>query len=436
MNSDQALSDGDFPEESVPKDKRQVVRGCASPPGGPSREAVQDNRQYDAPLPIVDLVIGRCKPGKLSPVPHVRLNSCVYDHCVCATARGVSSDTVVPPAIVANEVIDVDASVPVAGTPAPVVEQPSSPVKEGIHVVELPQPLPLSGWSSSSSSPTLPWGTAEDSSPPFSPNRVQAGRSQDVPDEGSLFNVSPLSPGLLFQPTRGGQSPPAEGILLPTTLDDFDDSVLGDPITYARCEHFPGSESPLSLPVYAWPYDSACLLDPTVLQTVLTSGTSSVPATGTSTAAPSLDLGAGRLLESGLPGCPYRFSGSGGLPFSNGNPAYGLQLHHLWSLSEHQSRPAYSTVRRRSGSISWAKIKHWQRPSPSSGMRASCCQIFRYCLSSLRRYTECREQRSTTYRRRHGQLGRHRICRPWACGALRRVRVIPGQCQLRHAARV
>ena len=42
VNSDQVLSDGDFPEESIPKDRRQVVRGCASPPGGPSREAAQD----------------------------------------------------------------------------------------------------------------------------------------------------------------------------------------------------------------------------------------------------------------------------------------------------------------------------------------------------------------------------------------------------------
>ena len=111
-----------------------------------------------------------------------------------------------------------------------------------------------------------------------------------------------------------------------------DISVLGDPITYARCDHFPGSESPLSLPVYAWPSDSAFLLDPTVLQTVLASGTSSLPAAGTSAAAPTIDLGDGRLLETGLPGCQYRFSGSGGLPFSDGNPAYGLQLHHPWFL--------------------------------------------------------------------------------------------------------
>ena len=170
--------------------------------------------------------------------------------------------------------------------------------------------------------------------------------------------------------------------------------VLGDPITYARCEHFPGAESPLSLPVYAWPSDSACLLDPTVLQTVLTSGTSSLPAAGTSATAPPLDLGAGRLLESGLPSCSYRFSGSGGLPFSDGNPAYGLQLHHprfLEFVGAPESADS-STVRRRSGSISWARKKRWQRPSHFSGMRASCCQIFRYCLSSLQRYTECRSR--------------------------------------------
>ena len=83
---------------------------------------------------------------------------------------------------------------------------------------------------------------------------------------------------------------------MPTTLDDFDDSILDDPITYARCEQFPGSKSPLSLPVYAWPSGSAFLLDPT-LQTVLASGTSSLPEEGTSAAAPPMDLGGGWLLE-------------------------------------------------------------------------------------------------------------------------------------------
>ena len=77
--------------------------------------------------------------------------------------------------------------------------------------------------------------------------------------EGSLFNVSPLSPGLVVWPTREGGAAPSEGVLSPAMLEDFDDSVLGDPITYARMEQLPGSESPLSLPVYAWPPSSTFL---------------------------------------------------------------------------------------------------------------------------------------------------------------------------------
>ena len=270
---------------------------------------------------------GKCKPGKVART--VSMTPLTLDLTVVCTSSavvpppGVSPHVVLPPATVASKVIDIGTSTPVVAAPAPVVEQP------GVYVVELPKPqlpespelLPLFEQSSLSPSPTLPWGAADESSPPFSPNRVQAGYSQDVPDEGSLFNVSPLSPGLFFRPSRGGQSPPAEGVLLPTTLEDFDDSILGDPITYALCEQFPGSESPLSLTVYAWPSGSAFLLDPTVLQTVLASGTSALPAEGTSAAAPTMTLGDGRLLEMGLPGCPYRFSESGGLPFTDGNPA-------------------------------------------------------------------------------------------------------------------
>ena len=165
-----------------------------------------------------------------------------------------------------------------------------------LRLSESPELLPSFGLSSSSSSPKLPWGTAEDSSLPFSPNCVQVGHSQDVPDEGSLFNVSPLSPGFFVQPPRGSGSPPAGGVLLPTTLQDFDDSVLGDPITYARCEQFPGSESPLSLPVYTWPPSSAFLMDPAVIRTVLAPGNSALPAAGTSTAVSPIASGEGRLL--------------------------------------------------------------------------------------------------------------------------------------------
>ena len=159
--------------------------------------------------------------------------------------------------------------------------------------------LPSFGLSSSSSSPTLPWGTAEDSSPTFSPNWVREGHSQDVPDEGSLFNVSALSPGLVVRPTRGSGAAPSEGVLLPTMLEDFDDSVLGDPISYARFEQFPGSESPLSLPVYAWPPSSAFLMGSAVIQTVL------APGSPTSKSDPPVAAGEDRLLQTGLPGFPH-----------------------------------------------------------------------------------------------------------------------------------
>ena len=158
---------------------------------------------------------------------------------------------------------------------------------------------------------------------------MREGHSPDVPDEGSLFNVSLLSPGLVVRPTRGSGAAPSEGVLLSWMLEDFDDSVLGDPISYAQFEQFPGSESPLSLPVYAWPPSSAFLMDSAVIRTVLAPARKSdLPAVGTSKSDPPIAAGEDRLLETGLPGCPYRFLESGELPFTDGNPAYGLQLHH------------------------------------------------------------------------------------------------------------
>ena len=58
--------DGDFPAESGAKDIRQVVRRCVSPPGGQIIGAAEDDRQYEPPVPVVDLVTGKCKPGKVS----------------------------------------------------------------------------------------------------------------------------------------------------------------------------------------------------------------------------------------------------------------------------------------------------------------------------------------------------------------------------------
>ena len=55
-----------------------------------------------------------------------------------------------------------------------------------------------SGRMSPDSPPTVAFYDMVDSSVPLSPNCVQVGKSQDVPNEGSLFNVSPVSPGFLM----------------------------------------------------------------------------------------------------------------------------------------------------------------------------------------------------------------------------------------------
>ena len=226
----------------------------------------------------------------------------------------------------------------------------------------------------------------------MSPNRVQAGCSQDVPEEGSLFHVSPISPGFLSRPLREAQPYPLEGVLLPLTMDDFSDSDLGAPITYAQCELIPGSDTPMSLPVFSVPSVLAARPDQSSVQTVLALGTSSRPEVGSSAVAPSMDMEDSPLLEMGLPGCPFRFTRYSGHPFANGNPAFGLQLHHPRFLefvgaprSTRRGRLASCTAHPRSGYINLEKIRRWPLLSTCNETRALCCPIFRYCRSSPRR---------------------------------------------------
>ena len=66
VNSDHVSSDGDLPEESVPKDKRQVVRRRASLPDVHIVEAAQVGRACGSPRPIVSVASGKCMLGKVS----------------------------------------------------------------------------------------------------------------------------------------------------------------------------------------------------------------------------------------------------------------------------------------------------------------------------------------------------------------------------------
>ena len=327
VKSEIALSDDDLLAVSGVRDIRQVVRRRDGPLGGPTRRPARLDSRQEPSAPAVDPVTGKCRPGRVSRT--VSTSPLTLDMTVVCTPDpdilqpGVVAQGVLPADTVNRSVTSFDTSMPLVATPAIVVGQQIPQVKDlpTLNLSESSELLPsfgLSSSSSSSSSPTLLWGTAEDSSPSFSPKRVREGYSQNVPSEASLFSVSPLLPELVVWSTREGGATQPEGVLLPTMLNDFNDSVLGDPISYAIIEQLPASETPLSLPVYPWPPNSAFMMD-SVIQTVLAE---------TSVADPPVMAEKARMVKSGLPGCPYRFLESGGLPFTDGNPAYGLQLHH------------------------------------------------------------------------------------------------------------
>ena len=91
--------------------------------------AARDDRECEPPLPVVDLVTEKCRPGKLSRT--VSRTLLALDMTVVCTPGvvvpppAVTSGTAVPPATVASEGIDVGTSLPVVAAPVPVLEKPS-----------------------------------------------------------------------------------------------------------------------------------------------------------------------------------------------------------------------------------------------------------------------------------------------------------------------
>ena len=278
VNSDQVLSDVDFPPEPVSRDKQQVVRMRDVSPDVLLVDASMARWSGDPQRSVARVTLGKRMPGEVSmtvsPVPPS------VDMTVTCTNRVVPMSTQTPvvtsvPAMSTATVTsrendvregrsDVDpvprlgpasssaeervpavalSSPPLSGPPVAVLVGESVPAVElssalmSEHTVPVPMgecvpavdsfSMPSSGRSSTPSSQTLAWGDAGDSSVPLSPNRVQAGCSQDVPGQGSLFHVSPISPGFLSRPLREAQPFPLEGVLLPSTMDDFSDSDLG-----------------------------------------------------------------------------------------------------------------------------------------------------------------------------------------------------------------
>ena len=131
VNSEEVLSDEDFPAVFGARDIRQVVRRCANPPGGQtSRTARMDSRQ-EPPAPAVDLVTGKYRPGKVSRT--VSTSPLMLDLCTPGTELlkpGDAAQGVLPPGTVANAVAAFDTSTPVVATPASVVGQPEPKAKD------------------------------------------------------------------------------------------------------------------------------------------------------------------------------------------------------------------------------------------------------------------------------------------------------------------
>ena len=197
-----------------------------------------------------------------------------------------------------------------------------------VETIRLSSP-PDSGQLSPASPQTIAFEDMVDSSVPLSPNRVQTGKSQDVPDEGSLFNVSPASPGFLMRPSGAAVQQPGAGFPLPLALNSFSDHVRGDPIAFAQCALIPGLDTPLTLPVYTMPFGLAYMPGQSSVQTVIAAGTSPRPEGWSTDTARRADVAregpfdAYTLVTTGLPGCSYRITSYSKPAISDMNLAFG-----------------------------------------------------------------------------------------------------------------
>ena len=73
---------------------------------------------------------------------------------------------------------------------------------------------------------------------------------------------------------------PGAGLPLLVALDSFSDPVLSDLIAFAQCALIPGSDTPLTLPVYTIPSGLAYMPGQSSVQTVMASAASSWDAFG------------------------------------------------------------------------------------------------------------------------------------------------------------
>ena len=180
-------------------------------------------------------------------------------------------------------------------------------------------------------------------SAPLSPNRVRKGHSQDMPAEGSIFDVSLDVPGFNMRPAGGGVQPIETTQPSPSNYVGFNNPFFGGPIAFAQCPNTSGMDTTTTVPIYNIPKDSSIGIDQSAVPTVFDSGVSpdSIP---WSTAEDIIrdivregpfDVGAtpmetedSPLINTCMPGCPYRMTSYTGTAMVDADTRYGLQLHH------------------------------------------------------------------------------------------------------------
>ena len=101
----------------------------------------------------------------------------------------------------------------------PLIKLKNTSVVEMVDLAGLSSP-PLSEQLSPQSPATIAFDDQGDSSVPLSPNHVQAGCSQDMPAEGSIFDVSSDLPGLYMRPASAAPKLPE---IISSAFDSFSD---------------------------------------------------------------------------------------------------------------------------------------------------------------------------------------------------------------------
>ena len=167
--------------------------------------------------------------------------------------------------------------------------------------------------------------------------------SQDMPAEGSIFDVSPDVPGFHMRPAGGEVQPIETTQPSQSNYVGFNNPFFGAPIAFAQCQNTSGMDTTTTVPIYNIPKDSSIGIDQSAVPTVFTSGVSpdSIP---WSTAediirdivregpfdvdATPMETENSPLINTSMPGCPYRMTSYTGTAMVDAGTRYGLQLHH------------------------------------------------------------------------------------------------------------